>query len=268
MNPEELVDLERYPVLSRDGRARIVSRARADLAESGSAVLPGFLRPEAIAAMATETSALIPKAHRREKMLGAYSMQVESWMDEGHPVRRTSPYRMKAIATDCLDPHGPVLQVYEWNELTDLVAEILDIPKLYRVRDPLLRCGISILGEGDTHGWHFDQNAFVVSLLIQKPESGGVFEFAPAIRGDGNENFDEVRAVMDECSDRTRQLAVEPGTLALFRGSHAVHRVTPVQGNRPRIIALFSYDPAPDMDFGAETQMRVFGRTAAIQPSP
>lgn len=263
MTPETLIDLDRYPILTQDGRARVVAQAQSDLARSSAAVLPGFLRPEAVDAMAAETTALIPRAHRRNEMLGAYSMDPEPWMDAEHPVRRTSRYCMQAIATDHLDPSGPTLGVYEWDPLTDLVAEILEIPRLYRVSDPLLRCGISILGDGDAHGWHFDQNGFVVSLLIQKPEQGGHFEYAPAIRSDDDENFETVRAVMDERSDRVRQLAVEPGTLALFQGSRALHRVTTVRGERPRIIALFSYDENPDMAFGAATQMRVFGRTAA-----
>lgn len=262
MTPETMIDLDRYPILSQDGRARVVAQAQSDLARDSAAILPGFLRPEAINAMAAETSALIPRAHRRDEMLGAYSMEPEPWMDADHPVRRTSRYRMQAIATDHLDPAGPTLGVYEWDPLTELVAEILRLPKLFRVSDPLLRCGISILGDGDAHGWHFDQNGFVVSLLIQKPEDGGHFEYAPAIRDDDDENFDDVRAVMDERSDRIRQLAVEPGTLVLFQGSRALHRVTAVHGDRPRIIALFSYDENPDMMFGPATQMRVFGRTA------
>lgn len=124
----------------------------------------------------------------------------------------------------------------------------------------MLRCGISVLRDGDAHGWHFDQNAFVVSLLIQKPDAGGAFEFAPAIRSDDDENFEGVKAVMDERSAHVRELAVEPGTLVLFRGSHALHRVTEVSGAKPRIIALFSFDEDPNMQFGKATQMRVFGR--------
>ena len=30
--------------------------------------------------------------------------------------------------------------------------------------------------------WHFDTNEFTVSILVQAPERGGLFEFAPNIR--------------------------------------------------------------------------------------
>jgi hypothetical protein len=35
------------------------------------------------------------------------------------------------------------------------------------------------------------------------------------------------------------------GALVLFRGRYALHRVTPVEGARPRLLAALSYDPEP-----------------------
>jgi hypothetical protein len=37
-----------------------------------------------------------------------------------------------------------------------------------------------------------------------------------------------------------------PGTLMLFEGRHSLHRVTPVQGSRPRYVGLFGYDTKSD----------------------
>ena len=264
---EELVDLDRYPLHDPAARAEIVAEARAGMAALGSAVLPGFLRPAAVAAMAAEAAALVPASHRRDRMLTAYSRDdAEDWMEPDHPVRRTHPYRMRVTATDQLDPAGPTLAVYEWEPLTALVRDVLEMQALHRVADPLMRCNFTILGDGDQHGWHFDGNDFVVSLLLQKPQAGGLFEFAPGIRGDDAPNFDAVRAVMDGRPGLTRLLEVEPGTLALFRGAHALHRVTPVGGPRPRIIALFSFDRRPGVEFGEAAQRRVFGRTAGEAP--
>lgn len=266
MNAETLVDLDRYPILDPAGRAQVVAAARRSMAAEGSAVLPGFLTPDAVAAMAAEARGLVPVSHRRDLMLGAYADAPAPWMDDSHPMRRTAPYRMQVTATDQMAPDGPTLSVYEWPPLADLVADILDLPELHRVADPLMRCNFTILGDGDEHGWHFDQNDFVVSLLIQKAEAGGVFEFAPNIRTDDQENFDEVRAVMDERSGHVRRIAAEPGTLALFRGQRALHRVTRVRGPRPRIIALFSFDTRPGMHFGSDSQRRVFARTQNDPP--
>ena len=38
---------------------------------------------------------------------------------------------------------------------------------------------ISAMPPGGEQGWHFDDNEFVVSLLLQRPAVGGEFEYAP-----------------------------------------------------------------------------------------
>lgn len=266
--PSDAVDLEHYPLLDVDRRQAVVSHARHSLAECGAAILPGFLRPEAARQMAGAAMAKIGESHRRDRLLGAYDTAVEPWMDADHPVRRTSPYRMNVLATDQLDASDPTLRLFEWDPLLDLVRDVLGLDELHRLTDPLMRCAITFLRDGDQHGWHFDGNDFVVSLLLQDGEAGGLFEYAPGVRSADAENYDAVRATMDEQPDTTRLLDLRPGTLALFQGRYALHRVTEVVGDRPRIIALFSYDEAPVSNHCADTHRRIFGRTVGEAPVP
>ena len=53
--PEDAVDLDRYPLLDPEGRAGVIAEARRTLADNGTAILPGFLRPEAVTTMAATT---------------------------------------------------------------------------------------------------------------------------------------------------------------------------------------------------------------------
>jgi hypothetical protein len=53
-----------------------------------------------------------------------------------------------------------------------------------------------------------------------------------------------------------------PGTLAFFRGEHALHRVTPVRGTRARINSVLTYGVRPDMKLNELTQRLFYGRTA------
>ena len=39
--------------------------------------------------------------------------------------------------------------------------------------------------------WHFDGNEFTLSILIQKAEKGGVFEYVQDLRSPEDENFEE-----------------------------------------------------------------------------
>ena len=137
-----------------------------------------------------------------------------------------------------------------------------------RVADPQLSCNVTIMGDGDQHGWHFDSNDFVISLLLQAPMGGGCFVFAPGIRSEADQNYDGVAAAMDGDPGLLRQPLMAPGALILFRGRNSLHRVTPVEGPDKRIIALFSYDRRPDMQFSEQSRINVFGRSQPISGQP
>ncbi|MBM3572998.1 MAG: hypothetical protein FJX52_11695, partial [Alphaproteobacteria bacterium] len=218
LRPADLVDFTLYDVADPTSRAAIVAAGRRQLADDGCAILSGFCRSDAVAAMAKEVMGILPQAHRRDIMMSAYGGIDPESVPAGDPRGRRHPYCMHSVATDEFDPDGPVLRLYNWDGLTRLIADILDEPHLYRVADPLMSCNATILGPGDQHGWHFDSNDFVVSLLLQAPEGGGRFVFVPNIRGDDDPNYAGVAAAMDGDERLLRQPPMAPGALILFRG--------------------------------------------------
>lgn len=259
----DMIDRRRYDLDDPAARHAIVAEGRRQLRAEGFAALPGFVTPAAAAAMAEEGLATLPQAHRRDRMLGAYDIEPGPDMAADHPVRRRHPYCMHVTATDLLPPAGMIRGLYERDDMTELVADLLEETSLHRCADPLLSCAVTLMGEGDQHGWHFDSNDFVVTLLLQKPEQGGDFEFCPGIRSDADQNFAGVAAAMDGAARGLRRPCVEAGTLMLFRGKQSIHRVTPVAGPRKRVIAIFSYDRMPGMMFSERTRLQAVGRTAA-----
>ena len=52
------------------------------------------------------------------------------------------------------------------------------------------------------------------------------------------------------------------GALVVFRGRTALHRVTPVEGGRPRLLAVLSYDPEPGKTLSEHTRRIFYGRVA------
>jgi hypothetical protein len=262
--PADLIAVERYRLDDEGEHATILAEARRQLAAEGCAMLPGFVRPAAAAAMADEIQALVPRAHRRDVMLNAYGPPPDADLPPDHPRARTHPYCMHVVASDLFASDGPVMRLYLWDGLTRLIASALGEAELHRCADPLLRCNATVMGAGDQHGWHFDSNDFVVTVLLQAASRGGEFEFAPGIRDDTDPAQAEVAAAMDGTSPRLRRLRASPGTLILFRGKHALHRVTPIDGQTRRIIAIFSYDRRPDMQFSDRTRLRAVGRTSSI----
>jgi hypothetical protein len=260
-----LIDLERYPLCDEVAFAPVVDRCRAQLKESSFASLPGFLRSEVAEAMTGEVLDAIPRAHRREQSFSAYDESTLEQYPVDHVRRRKHDSRQFVVATDVLRKTGLLRTLYRDETLTRRIAQMLNEPALFPLADPVVGCTSTVLYEGDTHGWHFDLNDFVVSILLQAPEAGGTFDFAPNIRKDGEENYAAVTAALDGRSQAVRSIKVEAGTLLLFCGRRALHRVPPVLGKVPRVIALFSYDRKPGVRYGSEVYARVVGRDIAYE---
>ncbi len=181
-DPRSIVDPARYPIAELDTprMQAVVAAGRAALAGDGLALLPGFVRPEALAVMAAEAQGLIPRAWRRDEWYGLYAYDPDeretAVLDEGDPRRRRFRSRMGAIAYDFLPLESPSRALYEWPALTRFIAALTGEAELYTCADPLASCTITVLEPGDMHAWHYDQNEFVVSLLLQSAERGGEFE--------------------------------------------------------------------------------------------
>jgi hypothetical protein len=256
----DFVDLERYPLHDDAAFAPVVEQCRRQMLESSFANLPGFLKPGVPERMAAEVLDALPRAYRREKMFTAYATLGTDDLPMDHARRREHLNRQYVVTTDILKKTAAMRRLYENDVLTRRIAQLLGEPALYRLADPVMACTSTVMYDGDTHGWHFDLNDFVVSILLRAPEAGGTFDFAPHVRSDSNENYPAVAQVMDGTSDRIRHIRVEPGTLLLFCGRRAIHRVAPIQGATPRVIALFSYDVKPDVRYNPGVYERVVGR--------
>jgi hypothetical protein len=256
----DFVDLQRYPLHDDAAFAPVLASCRSQLLESSFANLPGFLKPGVPERMATEVLEALPRAYRRDKTFSAYATRGADDLPADHARRREHLNRQYIVPTDILKKTVAMRRLYENDILTSRVAQMLGEPVLYRLADPVMACSSTVMYDGDTHGWHFDLNDFVVSILLRAPEAGGTFDFAPDIRSNSNENYPAVAQVMDGTSDKIRRVRVEPGTLLLFCGRRAIHRVAPIQGATPRVIALFSYDVKPEVRYDPEMYERVVGR--------
>lgn len=54
--------------------------------------------------------------------------------------------------------------------------------ELHEYADPLSGINLHYAAEGQELGWHFDNSSFAITLLIQKPQAGGVFEYVKEVR--------------------------------------------------------------------------------------
>jgi hypothetical protein len=244
----DLVDVERYPLDRPDdpAYAAVVQDGREQLARSGAAILRGFVRPDAVAHALAAAPELVAHAHRSEIANGSPYLELpEDHWPAGHPRLAGGPTSLAATPYDRFPDADPVRRLYESQLVMDLVAAILELPRLYRYDDALGALNLAVMEAGDQLWWHFDQTDFVVSLALQSSRAGGDFEYVPRIRSADDERYDDVADLLGGAEDAVVRLPMEPGTLVLFQGRYSIHRVTPISGDVPRLVALLAYDTEP-----------------------
>jgi len=265
-----LIDLKRYPLMSLDGAS---GQAKFDqynmtLETDGVCVLPGFVQASTVSTMLHEVAPLLPHAIPRD-----VGRPIYGWMDNAgflasHPRGMIFAHKNSAVTLDKFGKTSSVRRLYFWECLTEFVRRCLGYDSLYCMGCPHLSLELKVMHPGDTLPWHFDTNDGVVSLLLQKADEGGEFEYAPYVRSEDDENYPEVVRVIDGRSTRVRSVETAPGSLILFKGRRCIHRVTPIgDSTKPRLILLLSYDRTPDLRFPEQTVQAVINPAGQLNAS-
>ena len=261
---DAVVDLDVYPIhdLTSSTRAALVAEARRQMADDGCCRMSSVVRPDAVERMRLEATSLHDRVFWSVQDHNPYFSPVDESFPPDHP-RRTLQHRETGfINSDVLVADSVLRRLYDSDVLLHFIWECLGATKpIYRWADPLARNPYGVTAPGQWLPWHFDGNEFTVSILAQKAEGGGTFEYVPNIRRPDVENYDHVAHVLAGGRDGVRQLDLMPGDLQLFAGRYSLHRVTPVTGMIPRYIGLPSYVHDPyrmNRSFHSET---LYGRS-------
>lgn len=246
---EQIIDLERYPIYDLDHPAtrQAIESARERLDDDGCALIKDFLRPESLARMRAESERLYSQTFWSQATHTPYFSKDDPSLPEDHPKRYFQQRSSGYINSDILEADSDLRAFYESPVITRFIGECLDVPDLTTWDDPLACNPYSLMDEGNYFPWHFDGNDFTVSLLVQEADEGGIFEYAPDLRSRDNENFDEVKRVLNGDRQGVRELDLKEGDMQIFKGRFSLHRVTQVSSTKRRVIALPSYatDPYP-----------------------
>jgi hypothetical protein len=269
----QIVNTELYPLDCLDSIAgqALVNRVRSSLQQDGSCTLPDFVAADILQQMATEARSITHLAYPGPTEVTPYFFNYRlgegEILPDSHPLRRKGKRRLGQVATDLIPTDFMLSQLHRSPLMLEFLSAVLQQP-VYQSRDPYQALNISVMDEGGCQQWHFDGGNMVTTLLLQEPEGGGVFEYAPAIRSDHDENFEAVQAVLDGKSDQVIQNHLRAGTLSLFRGHYSMQRVTEVVGNRQRLQAILGYSTNPAMYGKLESSILHYGpRVADIEAS-
>jgi len=252
-----IVDIGLYPLPDASFRAA----CRATLAETGVLVMPGFLLPDATESIRREGDAKRDSAYFCSQSHNIYLTPPDSDFAGDH-IRNLEVISSKGCITDDQVSEKSALRLlYDDATFRAFLCAVLDESELFAYADPLSSINLHYAEPGQELGWHFDNSSFAITLMIQAPERGGAFEYVKAARDSnaGDMGFAAVQCVLDGAT-RPERLAMEPGTLVLFRGRDALHRVAPIEGSRTRMLAVLAYNSQPGIALSESARLTFFGR--------
>jgi hypothetical protein len=213
--------------------------------------------------MAQQTLALHSRMFRFRENHTVYFKPQDESVDPQHPLRRLMNTAKDTVAYADIPAEHSIRQIYGSDDVLAFIKDVLDLDTLYRHADPLAALNLQGFTAGQELGWHFDRSDFSVTLSLQAASAGGDFEYVRMLRNESDDCYDAVRQFLDD--PNTQQIEVlpqVPGTLTLFRGRYSLHRVTPVEGDRLRLNAVFAYVDQPNVEFSAYARQLFYGRTS------
>ncbi len=257
----EIVDLDLHPILDAPYQAA----CRNTLDQNGALVLDGFLTMAAVSAIAEEGVSKRENAYFCEQRHNVYLTPPDPAFSDTHARNRQVISSKGCICDDLIAQTSPLRTLYDDQDFKTFLCKVLGENQLYPYADSLSSINLHYAEMGQELGWHFDNSSFATTLLIQAPEGGGNFEYVANLRNaeEKEMNYDGVTAVLDG-QRSIEKLSISVGALVLFRGRNAMHRVSPVEGNTTRMLAVLAYNSEPGVALSESAQMTFYGRLGKI----
>ena len=263
---KEIINLEKYPIneINSAKYRELINYTRNQLNEDGCCLLSDFIKPDSIKRMKEEVDRNLGKIYFTSDKHNPYFTKEDKTLHEEHPKRIFTVRQSGYLNSDDLEKDSDLNKFYDLEEMIKFASDSLEVFPLYKWADPLGKNPYSVMHTEHYFPWHFDGNEFTLSVLIQKAEKGGLFEYVPDIRSKDNENFEEVAKVLKDDRTRVKSLDLKPGDLQIFKGRFSMHRVTKIEGKTSRYIALPCYVKDPLKINKPEHSKQVYGKALPI----
>ncbi len=251
------INTEKYPVFDQE----FLIQSKRDFDRDGALVFDGFLTDEALSQIQREAQRLEDRAYFCVQNHSVFLTPIDENYSVDHPKNLQVVSSKGCVCDDEISKTSPLRVLYDDRQFCEYLCFVLGEKKLFPYADPLSSINIHYATTGQELGWHFDNSSFAITILIEKPEGGGQFEYVKNLRDADNfeHGFDDVKRVL-EGTLVADKLDAEPGTLMLFRGKNSIHRVTPTIGNKTRKLAVLAYNSEPGVSLSPAARKTFYGR--------
>ena len=183
-----IVDLEKYPIhdLNSPIIKRLIEKCKKELDQDSCSTIPNFILPKSLETMNLELEKQLDEVYMSKEKINAYLYAKDDpSLPKEHPKRNFMERYNGYLNSDCFQKNSEMKYLYETEELLKFVSACLGVSPIYRWADPLACHAYNVMKPEGILPWHFDSCEFTLSLMIQKPENGGIFEYCPNIREQG-----------------------------------------------------------------------------------
>jgi len=262
----QIINTEKYPIndIGSLKYKELIDYTRKQLNEDGCCVLSNFIRSDSITRMKEEVDRNLNKIYFTSDKHNPYFTKEDKTLYKEHPNRIFTVRQSGYLNSDDLEKESELNRFYDSEETLKFVSDSLEVFPLYTWADPLGKNPYSVMHTDHYFPWHFDGNEFTLSILVQKTEKGGLFEYAPDLRRVDNENFEDVEKVLRGDRGPVKSLDLKPGDLQIFKGRFSMHRVTKIEGKTSRYIALPTYVKDSYRVNRPEHSKQVYGKALPI----
>ena len=267
------INIERYPLTDSARTRQLVDDCHAQMEAHDACVLPGFLTPTAVSQALDHIRKVRAQAHQVDHYFAYDDTGVDlraerpTHLAPGDPRAFRSHTKIRFLARDLLPADDPIHQLHVWAPMVAFVAAVMKLPRVWPSSCSLSGCVRTLAGDGELQDWHFDSNDFIVTLVLEVPAGGGAFEYVPGLRNaEREDDLAGVSHALQGTHPHLTRLSQTPGTLTLFKGRYNFHRAAPVAGAGERVIAVLSYENAPEHHSSPDWLRLFYGRTATERP--
>lgn len=245
-----------------------LSQQRDILAQTGALVLKNFFNKSALSAVQSEAQNGLKNAYFNPQTHTVYLTAPDPAYDDTHIRNRQVLSSKGCICDDQIAENSVLKQLYHHDIFIKALCFILEEENLYPYADSLSSVNIHYARYGEELNWHFDNSSFAVTLMISPAIQGGNFEYVQNARNadNGDMGFELTTQIVDG-NYPVKRLDLSAGDLCLFRGRDALHRVSPVEDDSTRQLAVLAYNNQPGICLSATAQHTFYGRVDTGQSS-
>ena len=257
-NIKEIINFNLHPINSS---TKYIELCKKKLLKNSVLQLNNFLQPKSLKKIQNEANSLHSKAYYCSQKHTILLSKKNNKLDENDPCNIEVISDKGCVPHDLISINSDLCKLYNSNDFRLFLESVLDVEKIFPYKDTLSSINYNYYEKNQQLGWHFDNASFAITLMIQSPESGGIFEYINKGRDYEKKNIDKnlISKVLNNHYP-VNELSVEDGTLILFYGRNYLHRVTPVKSTKCRILVTLNYNLEEGIELSENARLTFFGR--------